>query len=138
MLFHPKLSLADDQLLIGIPRLAVARHLRWPKGTHFCKVCIQVVFLNPEAGKCESLMDETEWSRSDDVLEARELNYVLPEGTVSIASISLNFYQESATEYALSSKAFHPAGIIGAVHREGTDILSVAQWKKVKVIFPMK
>ncbi|SER32133.1 hypothetical protein [Pedobacter rhizosphaerae] len=138
LLFHPKLSLANDQLLIGIPHLTVAKHLRWPKGTHFCKLHIQVVFLNPEAGKCESLIDEMDWSRSGDVIEARELKYAISEGTVGIVWVSLTFHQGNATEYALSSKAFHPAGIIGAVYREGTDVLSVAQWKNVKVVFPMK
>lgn len=138
LLFLPKVSVLGEELLLALPRFTLSKHLRFPKGCHACLMCIQTAFLNLEAGKWDTCMEEVELSKGKDVFEARDWSFTLPPGTVAMVTIGLNFHQGNGTMCAINAKNFHPAGIIAAVYQEGSGVQAVEKWSPMKLSFPVK
>lgn len=118
----PVTELSGDTLTLTIPAQQVPGELIFPRGTNLCvlKVAFFCFSLTAGTGPAGPQLQETPISAGQQQLEQQRFSFVLPEGCLGVAAVSLNYYKASgSTRTAYNHKLFHPAAICAAWYRPG-------------------
>ncbi|HWW40046.1 MAG TPA: hypothetical protein VNZ46_12075, partial [Pedobacter sp.] len=121
----PEMQLNGNILTISLPEIEIPALLKFPLAANICTLMVIASFTSLE--QClrkPSTFQTLEISQNETTIPARQFDFEVPQGCLCIAGIGLKYFSvHNSIRTTFNSKAFNPAGIIGAVISPGTFVL---------------
>lgn len=115
LLKYPTISWGDEKFSIHVPQY-LSKDIRYPLGISHSQLTIRVDYFNLEEGThLFSELPSLGLIRHQDGPSGENFEFDFPAGCLAVISASVLFVgNHSSNSILFNSKAFHPAGIIGA------------------------
>jgi len=122
---NPEMQLNGNILTISLPEIEIPAQLKFPLAANTCILMVIVSFTSLEqCMRKRSATQTIEISQNETTVSARQFDFEVPQGCLCIAGIGLKYFSlHNSIRTTFNSKAFNPAGIIGAVISPGTFVL---------------
>jgi len=118
----PKWFYENNELKITLPRFKIPEQLKFPKGVPNCQITFYTLLYNLEDATAVKTPEEhnVQLHTDDLVSEEKEFIFNVPDGTLAITGMFLEFYNFSrGFKYMFNTKAWYPASICATVLAPG-------------------
>jgi len=118
----PKWVYLDNQLTVSLRRFKIPEQLKFPKEAGSCQITFCTLLYNLEKGTTAVFPEEHSitLNQYDEWSEVQEFSFHVPDGTLALTGIFLDFYDLSRDFKLLyNTKKWYPASICAAVMAPG-------------------
>lgn len=119
---HPVVNLENNKLTLHIPEIDIQTQLKFPVGATHCIIKVAFCLYGMEEGMDTAINHKTqEISKAQGIVSATEFSITVPEGTLAVIGLGLQYYSKSeGMNTLINNKTFEPAAICAALINPGT------------------
>ncbi|WP_316797999.1 hypothetical protein [Pedobacter frigidisoli] len=138
LLKYPEISWGDGKFSIQVPQY-LSKDIRYPLGFSRGQVNIRVDYFNLEKGTHSFIeLPFRDLIRHVDGPPGENFEFDFPAGCLAIISASVLFVENNLSGSTIfNSKAFHPAGIIGARYHRAPGKKGSSKWGSYSLKLPL-